>query len=73
MKAIFIFIIMLAIAGAVFAATGYINTFTTGVSEINITFEDNTSETLYIDIPRYVYITSFKLNITGYPNATRTY
>lgn len=70
MKAIVLTIILLVIIGAAYAFTGYITTFTTDNQKENITFTGNENRSLYVDIPRYVYVNSFTINITGFERAS---
>lgn len=65
-KTIILGIILLLLIGGAIAVTEYITTFTTGNSKENLTFTGGGTQYLYVDIPRYAYINSFTINVTGY-------
>jgi hypothetical protein len=63
-----LFIFIIYIIPSSYAVTGQVNTWTTGNGIENLTFTGNQNLSLYVDIPRYGYVTTASISFNLYNN-----
>ena len=64
-KIIILSILILLVVSLVYAVTSNVTTFTTGNTEENISWTEESNQTLYISIPIYSYVKNITFEIEG--------